>query len=84
MTDLMDILYQYAEEKLVRGFLDQEGEYANVRHCADQQERMLRELVSEENKGRLEDLLEERKLMAFFEGRALFRAGFRMAMELAR
>lgn len=84
MTELMDILYSYAQDHMMRGLLDREPEYANVCHCADRQERALRELVGEENKEHLEDLLEERKLMAFFEQRALFCAGFQIALELAR
>lgn len=84
MTDLMKTLYEYAEDYIVRGLLDQEREYSNVSYCTGKQERKLRELVGEENRKYLEDSLEERKLMAFYEGRALFRAGFRMAIELTR
>lgn len=84
MTELMDILYSYAQDHMMRGLLDREPEYANVCHCADRQERALRELVEEESKEHLEDLLEERRLMAFFEQQALFCAGFQIALELTR
>lgn len=84
MTDLMDTLYQYAEEKLMRGLLDQEEAYAQACHAAEKGEKTLRAQLSEEQQELLEALLEERKLMAFCEWEALFRAGFQVAMELAR
>lgn len=84
MTDLMEVLYSYAQDHLLRGLLDREPEYANMCHCADRQERALRELVGEEAEKHLEDLLEERKLMSFYESQALFLAGFQTALELTR
>lgn len=84
MTDLMKILYEYAEDYIMRGLLDRESEYSNIRHSVDQQERKLLELVGEENRKYLEDLLEERKVLDFMEGEALFCAGFRVALELTR
>ena len=84
MTDLMEVLYSYAQDYMLRGLLDREPEYANARRCADRQEQALRELVDEEDKEHLEGLLEERKLMSFYEGQALFAAGFQVALELTR
>ena len=84
MTDLIGILYSYAQDYMLRGILDREPGYAEACHCADRQERTLYELVGKENKAHLEDLLEERKLMSLFEGEALFRAGFQVALELTR
>lgn len=84
MTDLIDVLYSYAQDYMLRGLLDREPEYAEACRCADRQERALYELVGEDNKAHLEDLLEERKLMSHYEGEALFRAGFQVALELTR
>ena len=84
MPDLLDVLREYAEDRMLRGLLDRESEYANVCHCAEMQERELRQRLGAEDLKHLEDLLEERRLMVFFEGNALFRAGFHLAMELAR
>lgn len=84
MTDLMDVLYAYAQDYMLRGLLDREPEYANVCHCVGRQEQALRELVGEENKEHLEDLLEERNLMSFYEGQAFVTAGFQVALELTR
>ncbi len=84
MTDLMEVLYSYAQDYMLRGILDREPEYANMCRCADRQERVLRELVAEENKESLEGLLEERRMMSFYEGQAMFRAGFQVAVELLR
>lgn len=82
MTDLMEVLYSYAQDYMLRGLLDREPEYANVAHSASQQEQELRELLDGENKKRLEDLLDERKLVAFFEERAIFLSGFQIAVKL--
>lgn len=82
MNDLMEVLYSYAQDYMLRGILDREPEYANTAHCADRQERALRELLDEENKKHLDNLLDERKLMAFFEERALFLSGFQIAAKL--
>ena len=84
MTVLMEILYSYAQDYMLRGLLDREPEYANVCQCADRKEEALRALVGEEGKGHLEDLLEERKLMTFYEGQAMFAAGFQIALELTQ
>lgn len=82
MTDLMEVLYSYAQDYMLRGLLDREPEYANVAHSASQQEQELRELLDGENKKRLEDLLDERKLVAFFEERAIFLSSFQIAVKL--
>ena len=82
MNDLMEILYSYAQDYILRGILDREPEYANTAYCADRQERALRELLDEENKKHLDNLLDERKLMAFFEERAVFLSGLQVAVKL--
>lgn len=84
MTDPIDILCSYAGDHMLRGLLDREPEYDNVRHCAERQEKVLRGLLHGEGEERLESLLEERKLMSYYEGQALFRAGFQAALELMR
>ena len=84
MTDLIDVLYSYAQDYVVRGLLDREPEYAEVCRCANRQEQALRELVGKESEEHLADLLEEQRLMTFLEKRALFLAGFQIALELTR
>lgn len=84
MTDLMELLHSYAQDYMMRGLLDREGAYEEASRCADRQEAALREILGEEGKRRLEDLMEERKLASFLEGRALFSVGFQMAVELTR
>lgn len=84
MTEPMDVLYKYAEEHLVRSLLEQEREYASASRCAERQEQDFLALVGEEHGERLEAMLDERKLLSFFEGQALFRAGFQIALELTR
>lgn len=84
MTEPMDVLYKYAEEHMVCGLLEQEREYVSASRCAEKQERAFLALVGEEHGERLEAMLDERKLLSFFEGQALFQAGFQIALELTR
>ena len=84
MTGPMEVLYKYAEEHMVCGLLKQERGYASTSQRAERQERAFLALVGEAHEEQLEVLLDERKMMAFFEGQALFRAGFQIALALTR
>lgn len=82
-TDLMDILYSYALDHEIAAFLSQHDGYNESIRCIQGQEKRLRTLL-EKTAGSLDDLLEEQKLMELFREEACFRAGFRIAMSLAR
>ncbi len=84
MSDSMEVLFQYAQEQLVRTLLNQEHEYANTRLCAEKQEEALRASLGGGARERFDRLLDEQNLLTSFYGRALFRAGFQIAMELGR
>lgn len=84
MTDSMNVLYNYAEEHMVSGLLRGDSGYADARLCAEQGTRELRTLIGEEHEEQLEAWMDEQNLLAFFHSRALFRAGFLIALELAR
>lgn len=84
MTDAMEVLYSYAQEWLEPALLLAEPQCAEAQRCADEQEKHLRALLSQEALQCLEDFLGERDLLHFFEKQALFRAGFQVAMELSR
>ena len=84
MTDAMEVLFSYAQERLEAPLLLTEPEYASAQCCAEKQAQRLRSMLSNEGKECLESLLGERSLLRMFENEAMFRAGFRLAMELSR
>lgn len=84
MTDAMEVLFSYAQEHMAHSLLAQEREYANARLCAEKQEEAFRSLLDENAREHFEDLMDEQNLLSSFYSRALFRAGFQIAMELNR
>ena len=84
MTAAMDDLYSYAQDYLEKHLLLLEPEYETTLHHANSQEQRLLALLDEGGKELLDDLISERNLLHSFESEALFRAGFRIAMELGR
>lgn len=83
MTDLMESLFTYAQEKLIRSLLNQESEYIPACHNADRQEEILRALLGKDAETHLDKLIREQELLLFMQERAMFRAGFQIAMGLA-
>lgn len=81
MTDLMEHLYDYAQEFLVRGNLDQTQYRLGTLQVERAQEKLLQALPETEH-----DLFEDYKRAAedvsFMESEALFQSAFQMAMEL--
>ena len=84
MTDIMEVLFQYADEQMLCSLLNQESEYANTRLCVEKQEKAFLALLDETTQKRYDTLRDEQNLLSTFYERALFRAGFRLAMELSR
>ena len=84
MTDAMAVLFSYAQECLEMPLLLSEPEYANVQRCADERKKRLRSMLNTEAEECLESFLDEQRLLMLFENQAMFRAGFRLAMELSR
>lgn len=84
MTSAMQALYIYAQEYMVHPLLAQEPEYEEILRCADKQEQEFCALLDDTAQKRLEALLDERSMLAFHQEQAMFRAGFRLALELTR
>ena len=84
MTDAMEVLFSYAQDWLEPPLLLSEPEYANVQRCVKEQEKRLRSMLNTEAEGSLKNFLDEQRLLLLFENQAMFRAGFRLAMELSR
>ena len=84
MTDTMEVLFGYAQERLEPPLLLSEPDYAEAQHCADEQEKRLRSMLDDKAEECLENFLKEQELLLFFENRAMFLAGFQLATELSR
>lgn len=84
MTDLMDILYSFAQDHEMKALLVKDDEYQESVRCTQGQEGRLRAVLDETAAHILNDFLEEQKLLQFVQEEVCFRAGFRMALELTR
>ena len=84
MTDIMEVLFQYADEHMLYSLLNQEPEYASAQLCIEKQEEAFLALLDDTLQERYDTLRDEQNLLSTFYERALFRAGFRLAMELSR
>ena len=82
MASAMQALYIYAQEHMVHSLLVQDPEYEEILRCADKQEQQFCALLDDTARERLEALLDEQNLLTFYQERAMFRAGFRLALEL--
>ena len=84
MSDALEVLYSYAQDYMLRALLAEEPDYRDALLHADRQEEQFRDALDERGRERLESLLEEYNQLAFHRGKALFRVGFRLAVELGR
>ena len=84
MTDAMEALFQYTQEHMVHALLYRENDYANIRLCAEKQEEAFLALLDDAAQERYKHLQNEQDLLSSLYERALFRAGFRLAIELSR
>lgn len=84
MTDAMRVLYQYAEENMVRPFMVRDPEYSNIRFYVEKQEEVFCALLNDDMTKFFEKLLAERNQLDFIYEQALFRSGFQVALELLR
>lgn len=84
MTDAMDALFLYAQERLMRALLEEEPEFHSVASCLEQQDSSFRALLDGETERRFQKFLDEQALFNLFNERAAFRAGFQLAIELGR
>ena len=82
MTDAMEVLFNYAQEHMTNSLLCQEQEYASVRRCVEKQQESFFASLSGSAQERFDDLLDEQNLLSSLYGRAMFRAGFQIALEL--
>ena len=84
MTDAMEFLFQYAQKHMLCSLLNQERDYDNISLCAEKQEESFLALLDDAAQKRYEHLQKEQDLLSSLYERALFRAGFRLAIELSR
>lgn len=84
MTEVMQALFLYAQEHLIRSLLDTEPEFHNVVSCLERQDNSFRSLLDQATEERFDKFLAEDALLDLLNERAAFRAGFQIAMELSR
>lgn len=84
MTDLIETLYQFAQENRIAKYLYYDNEYRDSAECADKGEQALRATLTEEQNKRLDALLGKQFICHSAELEAIFQAGFSMALELIR
>ena len=84
MSDLMDVLYSFAQDHEIEALLAQDDKYQESVRCTRGQEGRLRAVLDETTANVLNDFLEEQKLLQFMQEEICFRVGFRMALELTR
>lgn len=84
MTETMNALYSYAQDRRIMKYLRDDREYYRAERCADKWEEQLREKLSPEQLSQLDALLDERLTAHAAELEASFQVGFSMALELNR
>lgn len=84
MTDAMEVLFHYAQEHTIPALLAVDKTYLSGERCAEAQETALRSTLDQGGTTNLDAMLGEMDLVRTTELRAVFRAGFRLAMELGR
>lgn len=84
MTDLMKILYSYAQDHEIEALLAQNDEYKENERCTQSQEKRLRAVLDDTGTDILNEFLEEQRLLQFVEEEICFYAGFRTALALTR
>lgn len=84
MTDLMNALYIFAQERRVMAYLHDDREYHDAQRYVEKRLEQFRETLSPEQFSQLEILLDEQLTVFSAEADAYFQAGFSIAMELNR
>lgn len=84
MTEPMEVLYTYAQERIMHALLVREPEYQDALLHAEKEEGKLRAMLLPTTLEHLDNLLDEQHLLDFYREQAMFRAGFSLAVELMR
>lgn len=84
MTNVMKVLFQYAEEHMVHSLMIQTPDYLQIRSNAIKQEEAFLALLTKETAERYEKMMAECHRRDYIYEQALFRAGFLIALELIR
>lgn len=84
MTDRMDTFYAHVDETIVKDILSEDGEYLVRTNRQDEAVKRLMASLDESLASSVDDLLAGQLAIGELRECAYFRAGFRMAIELAR
>lgn len=83
MSELMEVLFGYAQKHLFLGYLCRDEAYAASDRCVERQEELVRAALAEGEQIHLENLLNELEVTQAARDRAAFLCGFHLALELA-
>lgn len=83
MNDVMEVLFEYAQARLLPGYLCRDETYAAGGRCAEKQGELVRAALGESGQVHLRAMLDELELTQSARDRAAFLCGFRLALELA-
>ena len=83
MNDVMEVLFGYAQARLLPGYLCRDETYAAGGRCAEKQGELVRAALDEKGQAHLKNLLGELEITQTVRDRAAFLCGFRLALELA-
>lgn len=83
MNDVMEVLFEYAQARLLPGYLCRDETYAAGGRCAEKQGELVRAALGESRQVHLRAMLDELELTQSARDRAAFLCGFRLALELA-
>lgn len=83
MSELMEVLFGYAQKHLIPGYLCRDEAYAASDDCAEKEEELVRAALAEKEQIHLKNLLDELELAQDARDRAAFLCGFHLALELA-
>lgn len=84
MTELMDTFYNCVSKVVAQEFLDGDGEYLVRASHQDGEVQRLLGALNQDTASIIDNLLTEQLAIGALRERAYFRAGFRVAVELAR
>lgn len=84
MNELIRILYDYAFERQMHNYLDDQTQYHESDVMSDRQYSVLQKLLTAEGRQHLEDYIGETRTMHTLELEAMFHAGLSLGQELSR
>ena len=84
MNEIIYAMVEYAERSRVPAYLAKNNRCQESQRASEQQTKLLRQMLPDEGRQKLEDLLGELQLIQEAKQEAMFVAGFSMGQEFSR